>query len=125
MLVKKLVERPARSTDDAEGVPATTEQEYLRITSIGAYYLKRLVANFTYVDAMTGDTLITRPAYHDRIRNVYPVVDRLARAEFFRQYLDDVWATLIPTGVAFDWPDLSGRLRDDIASIQRRQLPQR
>lgn len=122
-LAKKLVDRPARSIEESEGTSTVTETEYVRITSIGAYYVKKLVANFSYVDAVIVDTPITHQTYRDQIRDVATVTERLARAEIFRAYLDEVWASVPGKGIAFDWNLSSGFLKTDIRGIARRVNP--
>lgn len=93
---------------------------HLRITTVGAYYIKRLVTQFTYVDAMVTDTPIIDPEVRKEITNVTDIIDRLPRAKVFCDYLDSQWQGLEGSKVAFDWPSVRKLINMDIDHINQR-----
>lgn len=92
----------------------------VRITTIGAYSVHRLIEMFAYVDGMIVDTPIVIPAVRGGIRDVESISDRLERAETFRQYLDSQWENLRDKPHAFDWEPASRKLHEDIDRVMRR-----
>jgi hypothetical protein len=92
----------------------------VRMTSAGAYSLKRLPAYFSYVDAVIVDTPIVYPSYRERVRDVRTIRERLDRAEVFIEYLDEVWQTVDVKSVGFDWSDVATELRGLMARIRER-----
>ncbi|MDT3445989.1 hypothetical protein [Pseudofrankia sp. BMG5.37] len=91
----------------------------LRVTSAGAYMYKRMMAYFTYLDAMVVDTPITDPVVRAKIRDIYTIKDRTERARQFCDYLDSCW-DFEGQETSFSWPIVSAALRDDIASVDLR-----
>ena len=68
-----------------------------RITSIGAYHLKRWMGGFTYIDAMAFDT----PVFGQDARTImlshldsFAIKNRYERAFEFRKYLKKCWNDL-------------------------------
>ena len=96
------------------------EPDLYRITPAGAYAFKRLMGMFTYVDAMIVDTPITSATSRGLIRDVWPIGERLARAENFRRYLDGCWAALATYDGAFDWTETARNLGAEIENIALR-----
>ena len=107
---KRLVETNPRFSD----VPKSLAY---RITTIGAYTLKRLVGYFTYIDAVVVDT----PILDDRARKEITVVEdidsRIERGLIFLSYLDAQWETLGGANIAFDWKEVHGLLSRDIGRV--------
>lgn len=99
---------------------------HIRITASGAYTLKRLPAEFTYVDAMIIDTPIVDLDIRREVRNVVGIQDRLQRADIFRAYLDRHWYGLDSPSIrdTFDWPAVSDRLHASILRIGQRIDPE-
>jgi len=96
------------------------ERDRFRITTIGAYSIKRLITLFTYVDAMVVDTPILDPKASELLVDARLVEERLARADAFRRYLDRAWVSLADAESAFDWPPASRELEIDIEQIAYR-----
>lgn len=96
----------------------------VRITTIGAYQLSRLIAQFVYVDAVVVDTPILAENWRKLIRDEDWISDRLRRAEVFRAYLDRQWHPLSAKDVIFEWPQKSAELRDEVTWIGRRVDPE-
>src|SRR6202008_809229 len=82
----RLAEGPARTVDRGEDDGGASESSYVRATTSGAYYVRRMTSNFTYVDAVVVDTPVTDPDVRHEIRDVATIGDRLSRAEAFRAY---------------------------------------
>ena len=112
----KLIETTARRTPElGRDLPPS-----LRITSVGAYHLHRLLRIFTYVDAIIVDTSIIDQEIREKTRNAMKIQDRLERAVIFCDYLDRKWL-LMPDAVgAFKWPEYSKDIRSDIDWIRDR-----
>jgi hypothetical protein len=91
---------------------------YYRITTVGAYYVKRLVAEFTYVDAMCVDTPVADPVLRQDITQAYTILDRLERAKAFRNYLDKQWNILNSQSLAFHWPFYSRLIDRNVEYIK-------
>lgn len=60
----------------------------LRITTVGAYVVKRLIYHFTYVDAMIVGTPITSMKFAGELHDARDIRDRLDRCARFLDYLD-------------------------------------
>jgi hypothetical protein len=116
-LSKRLMERPTRSATFSTERRAP-EWTHIRITGIGAYYVKRLVRNFTYVDAVIVDTPIVDDAVRGAIDAAESIAARLDRAERFRRYLDTSWQRLGLGTTVFDWNRMSRGLQTDIDAVR-------
>lgn len=77
---------------------------------------KSMVRRFSYVDAMIVDTPITDVSFRRQISDVFPIRERIDRAERFRMYLDQQWLKLgaIDSESPFDWPTCSDQLKTDL-----------
>jgi hypothetical protein len=112
LLQRNLIEQASKTREISDlSVP------YFRITSVGAYYVKRLIGMFAYVDAMIVDTPITDSDWRAKITQAYNIKDRLTRAMIFINYLDSAWGQENPTGKEFDWKFISLLIRKDIQYI--------
>lgn len=112
---KKLIETAARRIPEAgQGMPAA-----LRATTVGIYHAEKLTRLFAYVDAMIPDTPILDRAHARKIRDVQDIIDRLERAEAFREYLDAQWERVGEARGIFDWPSASADLKTDIERARR------
>jgi hypothetical protein len=109
-LNKRMLESDIRGIDEGEG-------NRYRVTTIGAYSVKRLMGQFAYVDAMIVDTPIIDASVRNQIKDARSIEDRLARADAFRRYLDDSWQPLAGNGLAFDWMPSSNALEGEIEDI--------
>jgi predicted type IV restriction endonuclease/GTPase SAR1 family protein len=93
---KKLIESSERVTfeEDVNGTLIGEMPGSFRITSIGAYHLRRWMGQFTYLDAMVFDTPIlsrsTREALSDNLESL-AIDARYKRAEEFKKYLINCW----------------------------------
>lgn len=104
---KKLIETPDRVTfaEDEAGLYGDMPDSF-RISTIGAYHLKRWIAEFSYLDATSYDTPIldeeTRNAIRGQIDS-FAITDRFERALAFRTYLAKSWHGSNLKAPYFDW----------------------
>jgi hypothetical protein len=100
------------------------ERLHYRITTVGAYTVRVLLAYFAYVDAILIDTAIIDDQYRQLLQDVHSLPERLSRAEYFRIYLDRQWQKVNGEGLPWRWPPTSDQLANDIRSIGRRTEPE-
>ena len=74
-LEKRLIATPASLTGD--------DYSRIRITTVGAYTIKKLMFMFTYLDAVIVDTPIVDPDFRSQIDDVATIEERLERALIF------------------------------------------
>ena len=117
LLKKKLVETETKNPLSGGG---EVRDHYYRITTIGSYYYQKLACSFTYVDAMVVDTPIVVRAVRERIKDESHILQRLDRAEEFRQYLDSQWKNIDSAAEVFDWHHHSSQLKEEMSLITRR-----
>lgn len=92
----------------------------LRITQDGLYHVRKLVAEFTYIDAIVVDVPILDSAVASQLAVVVDLHERINRAEIFCTYLDNCWKD-VPTNVSvFDWANVAFRLRKGMSRIVAR-----
>lgn len=91
----------------------------LRITTLGAYHIMRLLSTFTYVDAMIVDTPIFDNSFPTN-PNIYSMADRIERVIRFKSYLDAQWEQMKGNARYFDWDSESKALGHDIEQVSRR-----
>jgi len=90
----------------------------VRITTLGAYCLRRLINSFTYVDAMIVDTPIVEAATRAVILDENEILQRLDRAQEFLNYMERQWLPLSGKGLPFDWRPAAGKVRAEIERIR-------
>jgi len=98
----------ASAERDSEGA------SYYRITTVGAYYVKRLISYFAYIDAVVIDTPILEAKVRNDIFNELTIQERLERAKIFAAYLDSQWALFPECELPFQWPAARNRIDKDI-----------
>jgi hypothetical protein len=109
-LNKRLLDAAPRHSGD---VPRL----HYRITTVGAYTTRVLVAYFSYVDAVLVDTPIVDKQYRQVIKDIHSLTDRVSRSEYFRLYLDRQWSRMDETGLPWSWTQASERLARDIRRV--------
>ena len=107
---KRLIETTERVTfaEDAmgEGRLFDNVPRAFRITTIGAYHLRKWIAAFEYLDAMVFDTPIFDDGVMTQIarnRQSFNIEHRLHRAICFRRYLSASWHEARIEVPYFDW----------------------
>lgn len=113
LLRHNLIELPTKAREAERLVPTS----HYRITTIGSYYVRKLIRKFTYVDAIIVDTPMVDKDLRDKIDDVDIITDRLARAELFCDYLDAQWQVLSDQELSFSWPSVRWSIAKDIEYI--------
>jgi GTPase SAR1 family protein len=104
---KKLIETSQRVTfdEDEAGLHGDMPDEF-RVSTIGAYHLKRWIGEFAYLDAVSLDTPILDADIREAIRphiESFAIGDRLERAIAFHRYLSEAWHNSNLRPPYFDW----------------------
>ncbi|MFZ4236446.1 hypothetical protein ACOZGD_14850 [Streptomyces murinus] len=97
---------------------------HYRITTVGAYTTRVLLAYFAYVDAMLVDTPIVDEQYRKLIKDDHTLPERVTRSEYFRIYLDRQWSKVKDSGLPWRWSETSEKLSADIRRVGRKADPQ-
>ena len=90
---KRLIETPHahyREIEVPDDEPA--EQFYFRATSIGIYYIRYWMGEFSFIEATCTDSPIFEPKARGEIFDVassFDITDRFARSTCFRAYLEN------------------------------------
>lgn len=115
---KRLLESSARQTP----MPGQIMPDSFRVTSIGYYHTQKLCPLFTYIDAVIVDTPIFDDEKYNSLHSLdsNSIVQRLHRAEIFRQYLDEQWGTIGDGFKIFNWKTISEKLKKEIIWIESR-----
>jgi len=106
---RKLIETSERRLlETGQEVINSGLPESFRITTLGAYHLKKWISEFAYLEAMSFDT----PIFDDRLReeliqniNDDRLLARHTRAVRFRSYLDETWEGM-EAKPYFDWANV-------------------
>jgi hypothetical protein len=118
---KNLIETAERITfaEDKSGLFGQMPENF-RLSTVGAYHLKRWIGQFAYLDAMSYDTPILEPSSRDEIAShlgSFAIEHRLSRALSFRSYLSGIWAKFhAPT--YFDWTKAIDEGRDSFERVR-------
>ena len=109
---------------DIKTMNSNNEEEslatYYRLTTIGAYYFRKLVSTFQYLDAVVVDTPVMDSEARTSILDARSIAERLDRAARFCTYLDGQWGDLGDSGSVFDWTSTAIDVRRDIEQIRER-----
>lgn len=108
-----LIETPVKTNDEKRDIRIA----HYRITTVGAYYIQKLITRFTYIDAMIVDTPIVSNDMRSHITEAYYIADRLVRAKIFCDYLDQQWSIFKDHGMPFDWQRIRVLIDYDISYI--------
>lgn len=105
---KKLIETSQRVTfeEDVNGTLIGEMPGSFRITTVGAYHLKRWLSVFSYLDAMVFDTPILDKDIREKLiqdLNSLAIDSRYKRAINFREYLRKVWIDMANKPSYFDF----------------------
>ena len=120
---KKLLETPQRVTFDEEESGLSGDMPpHFRITTIGAYHLRRWISDFAYLDSIACDTPIFDENTLDTLRltiGSFHIEHRLKRAQAFRVYLEKVWRGSKLAPDYFDWLTVVSRGDQSFARVRR------
>jgi hypothetical protein len=91
--------------------------ENIRITTLGAYHVQKLISKFVYIDAILVDTPILDENFRGKFNNTDFINDRLNKVTLFTEYLDINWKNIESEKCGFNWPEFSEKLKQDIKTI--------
>ncbi len=119
---KKLIETSQRITfeEDETGLIGDLPVSF-RITTVGAYHLKRWLPTFTYLDAMVFDTpLFDSKLSSELIEKLesFNIEDRLNRTIAFKNYLLDSWSTISSKPSYFNFEEIIASGKASFCGIQ-------
>ncbi|WP_311750981.1 P-loop NTPase fold protein [Proteus columbae] len=108
---RKLIETSLRVTfeEDEDRVLIGEMPDSFRITTIGAYHIKKWLGDFAYLDAMLFDTPILVPNVREHLsQNIssMDIKDRFFRALEFRRYLLQSWKQFIEAPSYFNFEEI-------------------
>lgn len=102
------------------GEASVLSMEKCRITTVGAYSVRRLPQLFAYVDAVSVDTPILDRELNAEIGDTHSLLGRIRRAKAFQKYLDVSWDAAGIPGAVWDWSTVSEELKKDIQRVETR-----
>lgn len=112
-IIQKLIETEARKKPKS----ISDISQSIRITTLGAYHVQKLICKFVYIDAMIVDTPILDDEVRTKLNHSDFIAERLDRVNFFKDYLDNSWQEIDSERCGFNWTKCSERLKEDIDSI--------
>lgn len=112
-IIQKLIETEARKRPKS----ITEISKSIRITTLGAYHVQKLICRFVYMDAIIVDIPILDNDYRSKINNKDIITERLDRVKLFKEYLDNSWQKIDSSKCGFNWPKCSIRLNENLTSI--------
>lgn len=124
MTNRKLIETSRRVTfeEDEDGTLFGELPSQFRITSVGAYHLKKWIGSFAYLDGMVFDT----PLFNDDLFNSlsidkesFDIEDRHHRTNKFKEYLITVWNHHNLESNYFDFPSIIANEKGSFDAVER------
>ena len=113
---QKLVETEARKKPES----ISDISKSIRITTLGAYHVQKLISKFVYLDAIIVDTPILDSEFQNELAYSDSIVSRLGRIKKFKLYLDNAWESIDSKKCGFDWLEHSSILDDNLQNISSR-----
>jgi hypothetical protein len=120
---KKLIETTERITfeEDISGLIGSMPFGF-RVTTVGAYHLRRWLGSFAYLDAILFDTpIFDKDAEKQIALNLesFEIQQRLDRAFTFRNYLTAAWDASGLRAPYFDWHDVVREGQGSFDAVRR------
>ncbi|MBC5767374.1 hypothetical protein [Ramlibacter albus] len=120
---RRLIETTERRLlDTGEELKERQLPEAFRITSVGAYHLKKWCSDFGYLDAVVFDTHLLDDEIRSELAaevNDDRLLARYRRASKFREYLDATWLAFSPQPY-FDWKSTRVASQNSFVRVERR-----
>ena len=119
---KKLIETPKRTTfAEDQGRLFGEMPDSFRLSTVGAYHLKRWIGDFSYLDCMSLDTPIFDSAVRDEILASSGITlrERAQRAGVFRSYLTKIWGDSGLAPPYFNWQVSQRHGEEGFARVRR------
>lgn len=119
---KKVIETSQRITfaEDETGLIGDIPSLF-RITTVGAYHLKRWISTFAYLDAMVFDTPIFEDSTIEKLLEQlesFNIIDRFNRALEFKKYLLSIWASCNFSVRYFDFDIIMNQGNESFAKVK-------
>lgn len=120
---KKLIETTERITfeEDIAGLVGAMPHGF-RVTTVGAYHLRRWLGTFGYLDAVLFDTpILDQQAEAAISQNLesFEIQLRLERTTAFRNYLSEAWDASGLRVPYFDWHEVVREGQDQFDAVRR------
>ncbi|HHR6030411.1 TPA: hypothetical protein ACS70J_002689 [Providencia alcalifaciens] len=120
---RKLIETSLRVTfeEDEDKSLIGNMPDKFRITTIGAYHIKKWIGNFVYLDAMVFDTPILLPEVREKLSiniSSLDIKDRYIRANIFRDYLIKLWKEFSNAPSYFNFEELCLEQTSSFAQVK-------
>ncbi|TQL30715.1 hypothetical protein FB443_11052 [Vibrio crassostreae] len=121
---RKLIETSLRVTfeEDEGNVLIGDLPDSFRVTTIGAYHIKKWLGDFAYLDAMLFDTPVLDPSVRELISKKVSSLDiatRYERTKHFKRYLIDNWKQFVSAPSYFDFEDICIECSDSFTKVEK------
>lgn len=90
-----------------------------RVTAAGVYHTEILARLFAYIDAVVVDTPILHQISNSMIKDIHSIDDRLLRADYFVEYLNEEWKNADIKDSPFNWRQTYRFLENEIQGIMK------
>lgn len=121
---RKLLETTERRLlETGDDVKERGLPEAFRVTTVGAYHLKKWVSEFSHLESMAFDTNILDDEIRNRLLvdvNDIRLQARYRRASDFREYLDQVWKDSFTPKPYFDWISTRQLSSNSFSRVERK-----
>jgi len=114
LIEKHYVKKPVDTDSDL------SENERIRITSLGRYHIFSLVNVFQYLDATIIDTPIIDEDIRQKISDVPTINERIDRTKYFLNYLDNCSKSIQDKELQSVWRNISSEVKREITEIINR-----
>jgi hypothetical protein len=97
-----------------------TDNDLIKITTLGRYHINILISEFQYLDATIIDTPILDDQTREKIFDVSDIQERLKRTELFLKYLIKSIETITDSEIKSFWHKVSLSAFEKIEEIKNR-----
>ncbi|XYB77560.1 hypothetical protein ACSTJ7_23220 [Vibrio parahaemolyticus] len=119
---RKLIETSLRVTfeeDEDNGLIGEMPDSF-RVTTIGAYHIKKWLGDFAYLDAMLFDTPVLDPDVREQLSKNVSSLDiavRYERTTHFKNYLINNWKQFVRAPSYFNFEDICVERNDSFVKV--------
>jgi len=97
-----------------------SDEDTIKISSLGRFHIFNLLSVFQYIDATIVDTPILDENIRDKIKDVYTLDDRIERTELFLSYLNTCIIHIIDSEIRAVWEKIYQKALENIEEIKMR-----
>lgn len=97
-----------------------SDDDTVKISSLGRFHIFNLVTVFQYLDAVIVDTPILDARLRDQITEVFKIQDRLDRTELFLSYLNSCVKSIVDVEMNTLWETIYQKATENIDEIKNR-----